>query len=336
MKSIQALREQRAAKAKELHDLVNNKDEGVETTTSRRSTTPAWRRSTSSTARSSASATSTRASLTSAHRQRDRRGRAPRPRQEVEGAKLFAKWLRVGENGLTPRTGRRSATPCRPRLGSEGGYTVPVEVANSVLDALKAFGGMRAVATVIRTDGGNDMNFPTSDGTSETGELLAQNASAAAADRPSASRRCRSTSTARSRRRADRAAAGQQRRHRGVRPQPPGHPPRPHHQHALHDRHRLIAAERHRDGSGLGQGRHHRPDRHRDLRRPGRPAAQRGSGLSRARQLPVHDERRVGEGHPQDQGRPEPPDLRARLRRRHPSRASLAAFRTRCSAIRSR
>jgi hypothetical protein len=48
--SIQALREQRAAKAKELHDLVNNKDEAW-TDTKQASTTPAWPSSTISTAK---------------------------------------------------------------------------------------------------------------------------------------------------------------------------------------------------------------------------------------------------------------------------------------------
>jgi HK97 family phage major capsid protein len=41
---------------------------------------------------------------------------------------------------------------------------------------------MRAVAEVIRTAAGNTINYPTSDGTAETGELLAQNATAAALD----------------------------------------------------------------------------------------------------------------------------------------------------------
>ena len=47
---------------------------------------------------------------------------------------------------------------------------------------MKDFGGMRSVATVIATDMGNDMSFPTSDGTSEVGELIAQNTTATAAD----------------------------------------------------------------------------------------------------------------------------------------------------------
>jgi HK97 family phage major capsid protein len=51
-----------------------------------------------------------------------------------------------------------------------------------VLDALKAFGGMRGVATVLRTEKGNPMSFPTSDGTAEVGEIIAENTTATVAD----------------------------------------------------------------------------------------------------------------------------------------------------------
>ena len=65
---------------------------------------------------------------------------------------------------------------------SEGGFTVATEVATSVLEALKTYGGMRAVADVIQTAQGNPINFPTSDGTSEVGELIGENTTATSAD----------------------------------------------------------------------------------------------------------------------------------------------------------
>ncbi len=68
------------------------------------------------------------------------------------------------------------------RHGSEGGYTVQKDVARIIVDALKATGGMRDVATVLTTDMGNPIDYPTSDGTSEEGELLGENADAADAD----------------------------------------------------------------------------------------------------------------------------------------------------------
>lgn len=62
---------------------------------------------------------------------------------------------------------------------AEGGYTVPAEIAAMVTEKLKAFGGMREVAEIITTDGGNALNFPTSDGTAEVGEIVGENAAAA-------------------------------------------------------------------------------------------------------------------------------------------------------------
>lgn len=66
--------------------------------------------------------------------------------------------------------------------GSEGGYTVQTDVVKQVLNALKAYGGMRNVAQIIQTEQGNPMNYPTSDGTSEVGEIVAENTAASALD----------------------------------------------------------------------------------------------------------------------------------------------------------
>lgn len=65
---------------------------------------------------------------------------------------------------------------------SEGGYTVQSEVANQFIDAMKAYGFMRAEASQITTSQGNPLSWPTTDGTSETGEWVAQNTAATAAD----------------------------------------------------------------------------------------------------------------------------------------------------------
>ena len=65
---------------------------------------------------------------------------------------------------------------------AQGGYTVPTEVSGTVIEALKAFGGMRSVATVISTATGVPMTMPTSDGTTEEGEILGENTAATAAE----------------------------------------------------------------------------------------------------------------------------------------------------------
>lgn len=61
--------------------------------------------------------------------------------------------------------------------GSEGGYTTQNEFGNTLLEALKAFGGIRQVATVIPTETGQPLDWPTTDATSETGEIVGENAS---------------------------------------------------------------------------------------------------------------------------------------------------------------
>jgi len=95
---------------------------------------------------------------------------------------LYSKWLRGGDNALNQEEWQFIRNTMSTTTGSEGGFTVQTDVANQVLDALKAYGGMRAVSTVMRTEKGNAMSFPTSDGTSEVGELLAENTTATAAD----------------------------------------------------------------------------------------------------------------------------------------------------------
>lgn len=95
---------------------------------------------------------------------------------------LFAKWLRGGDNALSAAEWQQIRNTMSTGTGSEGGYTVQSEVARTLVEALKAYGGVREVANVIQTEMGNPMSFPTTDGTSETGELIAENATATAAD----------------------------------------------------------------------------------------------------------------------------------------------------------
>jgi HK97 family phage major capsid protein len=91
---------------------------------------------------------------------------------------MFDKWCRGGDNALTPDEWNSVRNTMSTSTDSEGGYTVPTTVATSILDALKEYGGMRSVADVIRTGDGATMNYPTSDGTAEEGEIVGQNTSA--------------------------------------------------------------------------------------------------------------------------------------------------------------
>lgn len=98
------------------------------------------------------------------------------------GLSLYAKWLRGGDNALNQDDWNAIRNTMSTTTGSEGGFTVDSQVANSVIDALKEFGGMRAVSTVLSTSGFGSLSFPTSNGTTEVGEIIAENASATDAD----------------------------------------------------------------------------------------------------------------------------------------------------------
>lgn len=92
-----------------------------------------------------------------------------------EGLRIYSKWLKGGDKALNSDDWGHIRNTMSTTTDSEGGFTVDSQVANTVLDALKAYGGMRSVATIIQTSGVGAMAFPTSDGTSEEGEIIAEN-----------------------------------------------------------------------------------------------------------------------------------------------------------------
>lgn len=95
---------------------------------------------------------------------------------------IFDTWTRRGERGFTNEQAAKFFNTMSTPTGSEGGYTVPSAVASSLIDSLKLFGGMRAVSEILNTAQGNPLSFPSSNGTSEEGEILAENAQASALD----------------------------------------------------------------------------------------------------------------------------------------------------------
>lgn len=102
---------------------------------------------------------------------------AKNPENSISALDAMALYLRNGTNvsaeqALAIRNAMSTTT------GSEGGFTVPAQVADMVIDAMRAFGGMREVATVLTTDNGQNWSYPTSDGTAEVGAIVGQNATA--------------------------------------------------------------------------------------------------------------------------------------------------------------
>ncbi len=104
------------------------------------------------------------------------------PAQASQVKTVFATWMRQGDRALSAEDWQIIRNTMSTTTPSEGGYLVATEIARSVVDALKALAGMRSVATVLQTDNGQEINWPNSDGTAEEGEIVAQNASATDAD----------------------------------------------------------------------------------------------------------------------------------------------------------
>lgn len=103
-------------------------------------------------------------------------------RDSKSDTSILAKWLRGGDTAISAAEWQGIRNVTSTTTGSEGGFTVQSDVAKTLVESLKAFGGMREVAEVITTDMGNPLSFPSSDGTAEVGELIAENATATAAD----------------------------------------------------------------------------------------------------------------------------------------------------------
>jgi HK97 family phage major capsid protein len=98
--------------------------------------------------------------------------------QGKPGLTAYAKWLKGGDKALNAEDWSAVRATMSTAVPAEGGFTVPETTVANVIERLRAFGGMRRVADVIVTASGELINYPTSDGTSEEGEIVAENVSA--------------------------------------------------------------------------------------------------------------------------------------------------------------
>lgn len=97
--------------------------------------------------------------------------------QEERQAAAFDSFLRHGlqdmtteERQLLKEMRAQGTTP-----NEKGGYTVPTTFLARVQETMQDFGGIAAVAQILTTDSGNEIEWPTSDGTGDMGELLGEN-----------------------------------------------------------------------------------------------------------------------------------------------------------------
>lgn len=103
-------------------------------------------------------------------------------KKKTDNHKAFDIFLRKSFKEMSAEEAQLVRNTLSTTTGSQGGYSVQSEIAAQLVDLLKSYGYMRKVASQITTAQGDPLSFPTSDGTSETGEWIAQNTTATAAD----------------------------------------------------------------------------------------------------------------------------------------------------------
>lgn len=103
----------------------------------------------------------------------------------------FTNWMRYGRAGLNDQD-RNALNPLwvpDPRMGavpqiraaqsvgtgSAGGFAVPDELMRPLVEAMKFFGGMRQVSTIVPTGTGADLPIPTDNDTTVVGEIITEN-----------------------------------------------------------------------------------------------------------------------------------------------------------------
>ena len=99
---------------------------------------------------------------------------------DEQRAQAFDAFLRhgLGEMSVEQRKVLNEMRALATNQGEKGGYTVPTEMLNRVVEAMKDYGGLAAVSQIWTTDTGVDIDWPTSDGTNEEGQLIGENQAA--------------------------------------------------------------------------------------------------------------------------------------------------------------
>lgn len=99
--------------------------------------------------------------------------RAERESNQVRQA--VETFMRVQDKHLSAEQAESIRNAMSTTTDSEGGFTVPKEISANFIETLKDYQGIRRVASRQVTGNGRQINWPTTDGTSEEGEIVAQN-----------------------------------------------------------------------------------------------------------------------------------------------------------------
>jgi HK97 family phage major capsid protein len=183
MKSIQALREQKAALAKEARNMIEQKGDRKWT----KDEQTAFDAKADQMEDLDRDITNMQRVLDQEAENRfddvDQFRRDPTQNKKDSAVRqAYGKLLREGAQALTREEHVMIRDTMSTTTPSQGGYAVQSEVAKELIESLKSYGGMREVASQIATAQGNPLSYPTSDGTAEEGEWVPENTSATDAD----------------------------------------------------------------------------------------------------------------------------------------------------------
>lgn len=84
--------------------------------------------------------------------------------------------------GFVKKDGREIRAAAGIGTTTAGGYLVPQGFRQTLVEKMKAYGAVQQVATVLTTDSGNALPWPTNDDTANVGALLAENTAATELD----------------------------------------------------------------------------------------------------------------------------------------------------------
>lgn len=104
------------------------------------------------------------------------------PRMSAAEHEGLDAYIRTAVSSMTAVQRTRLMAAMSTTTPGEGGYAVAPAVAAQFVDTMKGYGWMRQVATPIDTENGVPMTYPGTDGSTEVGEALAQNASSTSLD----------------------------------------------------------------------------------------------------------------------------------------------------------
>ncbi|MCI0195456.1 phage major capsid protein [Cronobacter sakazakii] len=112
----------------------------------------------------------------------------PEGSEDERRAAVFDKFVRHGlgelstEEKRTLKEFRAQGIDDGEGGGSKGGFTVPKQFRNRVVEAMKAYGGIAGVCQILSTSNGQDIDWTYSDGTADMGVMLGENEEASEGD----------------------------------------------------------------------------------------------------------------------------------------------------------